>query len=521
MKNRKWIMDNIFSPLLFCVLSAVMIFSPLLTTFVHAQKRSKTAPKPMNSNFATVFQPSKSPIISTRIQFLTGSVDDPEGKEGLASLTAAMLAQGGSKRLTYDQIVEQFYPMATGFGWQSDKEMTTFVGSTHVDNLDKYYDLISQMLLEPGFREEDFTRLKQDAINFLKTSLREGNDEELGKERLYNIIYAGHPYAHHSMGTISGLERTTLQDVRDFYAKNYTQANLVVGLSGGFNTKFSGRMAVDFTKLPKGRKQARKISAPKLETGMKIEIVERETRATAISLGFPIAVNRASKDYAALSLVASYFGQHRSSNSYLYGQLREKRGLNYGDYAYIEYFPRGMFQFQPDPNLARQQQIFQIWIRPVEPNNANFTLRAALYEFDKLVKNGLDQQTFQETRDFLIKYVNILTQTKDAELGYALDSRFYGTENFNELMKTALSKLTLDDVNRAIKTHLLSNNMRIVMITKDAKGLRDAIINNKPGTVSYAAEKPAEILAEDKTISTYPIPVKAENVMITPATKVF
>ncbi len=520
MKNRKWIMDNIFSPRLFCVFSAVMIFS-LLTTFAHAQKRLKTSPKPMSSKLATVFQPSKSPIISTRIQFLTGSVDDPQGKEGLASLTAAMLAQGGSRKLTYDEIVEQFYPMATGFSWQSDKEMTTFIGSTHVDNLDKYYDLVRQMLLEPGFREEDFTRLKQDAINFLKTSLREGNDEELGKERLYNIIYAGHPYAHHSMGTISGLERITLPDVRDFYAKNYTQANLVVGLSGGFDTRFSGRMATDFAKLPKGRKQARKFPAPKLETGMKIEIVERETRATAISLGFPIAVNRASKDYAALALVASYFGQHRSSNSYLYGQLREKRGLNYGDYAYIEYFPRGMFQFQPDPNLARQQQIFQIWIRPVEPINANFTLRAALYEYDKLVKNGLDQQTFEETRDFLIKYVNILTQTKDAELGYALDSRYYGTGNFNEYTKTALSKLTLENVNRAIKTHLSSNNMRVVMITKDAQGLRDAIVNNKPGTVSYAAEKPAEILAEDKTISTYPIRVKAESVTITPAGKVF
>ena len=59
-----------------------------------------------------------------------------------------------------------------------------------------------------------------------------------------------------------------------------------------------------------------------------------------------------------------------------------------------------MFQFEPDPNLARQQQIFQIWIRPVEPQNANFTLRAALYEYDKLVKNGLDQKTFEETRDF-------------------------------------------------------------------------------------------------------------------------
>ena len=38
--------------------------------------------------------------------------------------------------------------------------------------------------------------------------------------------------------------------------------------------------------------------------------------------------------------------------------------MNYGDYAYIEAFPRGMFQFFPDPNVARQRQIFEIWIRP-------------------------------------------------------------------------------------------------------------------------------------------------------------
>ncbi len=79
--------------------------------------------------------------------------------------------------------------MATGFGAQVDKEMTTFSGTTHVDNLDKYYGIISQMLLDPGFREDDFKRLKDDQLNFLKVSLREGNDEELGKERLYNNIY--------------------------------------------------------------------------------------------------------------------------------------------------------------------------------------------------------------------------------------------------------------------------------------------------------------------------------------------
>jgi zinc protease len=498
-----------------------LIFVLVILAFALPVFTQNKTEKSMNAKIANVYMPGNSPLVSMRIQFLTGSVDDPKGKEGLSSLTAAMLAQGGSQKLTYDQIVAQFYPMAAGFGWQVDKEMTTFSGQTHVDNLDKYYGLISQMLLDPGFREDDFKRLKDDAINFLKVNLRQGNDEELGKERLYNIIYAGHPYEHHSTGTVGSLEKITLQDVKDFYKQNYTQSNLVLGLSGGFDSKFSAKLENDFAKLPKGEKKSRSFPAPKLDKGMKIDIVQRETRATAISLGFPIDVNRADKDYAALALVASYFGQHRSSNSYLYGRLRELRGLNYGDYAYIEYFPRGMFQFEPDPNIARQQQIFQIWIRPVEPNNANFTLRAALYEYDKLVKNGLSKEDFEGTRQFLMKYVNILTQTKDDELGYALDSRYYGVPDFNQYMKENLAKLTLEDVNKAIKKYLSTNQMRVVMITKDAEDLKKQIVENQPGKITYASPKPQEVLDEDKVISVFSIPVKAEDITITPVDKVF
>lgn len=502
-------------------IALVILILAGLTLSIPAQKREKKASKSDRSRVAIVLMPGKSPVVNFRIQFLTGSVDDPEGKEGLASLTAAMVSQGGSQKLAYEKIVEQFYPMATNFGWQVDKEMTTFYGATHVDNLDKYYGLISQMILQPGFRADDFKRLKDEAQNFLKVSLRQNNDEELGKERLYNLIYAGHPYEHHSMGTISGLENITLQDVRDFYRKHYNRANVVIGLAGGFDDKFSKRLISDFSKLPAGKILARKLPEPTLETGTKIDIVQRETRATAISLGFPIKVNRAHKDFAALAVVASYFGQHRSSNSYLYGKLREDRGLNYGDYAYIEYFPRGMFRFEPDPNLARRQQIFQIWIRPVEPVNANFTLRAALYEYDKLVKNGMTQQTFEETKRFLSKYINILTQTKSAELGYALDSRYYGIPNFNEYMKSQLAKLSLEDVNRAIRTHLDSDKMRIVIVTKDAESLREEIVKNKPGKISYASPKPAEILNEDKIIAAFPIKVEPDNVTITPVENVF
>ena len=509
---------------IFAILTLAFLALPVFAQKRAATKKTNnsTSANTMKNSGNTVFLPNRSPLISIRIQFLTGAADDPAGKEGVANLTAAMIAQGGSRTMTYDQIVEQFYPMATDFGALVDKEMTTFSGTTHADNVEKYYALIRQMLLEPGFREDDFTRLKQNAINYLKTSLRQGNDEELGKERLYNIIYANHPYEHNNVGTISSLEKLTLQDVKDFYAKNYTRANLVLGMSGGFPPAFAKQLQTDLNKLPAGAKTARKISAPKLENGMKIDIVQRETRATAISLGFPITVNRASKDFPALAVAASYLGQHRSSNSYLYQRLREARGLNYGDYSYIEYFPRGMFRFEPEPNLARGQQIFQIWIRPVEPNNAHFALRAALYEYNKLVENGMSPEAFEATREFLSKYVNILTQTQDAALGYELDSRYYGIPNFNQYMKDQLAKLTLQDVNNAIRKHLgNADTMRVVMITKDAESLRNTIVNNTASPIIYNSPKPQTILDEDRTISAFPIRVRPQDVTITPVERVF
>jgi zinc protease len=332
-----------------------------------------------------------------------------------------------------------------------------------------------------------------------------------------------HPYGHQNMGTVSALQAITLKDVRDFYQTNYTRANLVIGLAGGYPDGFVKQVEHDFEKLPTGAidQLSVKLAQPPQASGTKIEIVERETRSTALSLGFPIDITRAQKDWPALAVVASYFGQHRSSNSFLYQRLREARGLNYGDYAYIEYFPRGMFQFQPDANLGRKLQIFQIWIRPVEPQNGHFVLRAALYEYDKLVREGMSQEAFESTREFLSKYVNVLTATQDDQLGYALDSRYYGIKDFPTYMREELAKLTLADVNRAIKQYLKSDSMRIAIVTKDAAGLRDAIVNNKPSPITYNAPKPKEITDEDKVIENYKLVLKPGDVTIVPVEKVF
>src|SRR4029453_2105461 len=153
--------------------------------------------------------------------------------------------------------------------------------------------------------------------------------------------------------------------------------------------------------------------------GIDVEILEKDTRATAISFGFPIDVTRSDADFAALSVARAWLGEHRLSTGQLYQAIREVRGINYGDSAYIEAFPRGMFQLFPEPNIARRRQLFEVWIRPVVPANAHMALRIALYELDKMVKNGLTRNDFETTRDYLMNNVYVMTARQDQQLGYA------------------------------------------------------------------------------------------------------
>lgn len=83
--------------------------------------------------------------------------------------------------------------------------------------------------------------------------------------------------------------------------------------------------------------------------------------------------------------------------------------MNYGDYAYVEAFPRAMFQFFSDPNIGRKNQLFEVWIRPVAPENAQLALRIALFELGRMIDKGLTKEQFQETRDYLMKNVFLMT----------------------------------------------------------------------------------------------------------------
>jgi zinc protease len=474
-----------------------------------------------NAQMRTVALPGKSPVVTLRLVFTMGAAQDPPDKPGLARLTAGMLSGGGTKDLTHDQIVDALFPMAASVGSQVDQEMTVFSGATHVDNLEAYYRLFRAMLLEPGWRDDDFKRLKDSSINSLRVGLRGNNDEELGKEVLLSELYQGTAYGHYSVGTVSSLQKITIDDLRQFYRQHYTQSHLIVGVAGGYTPEFLERVKKDFATLPaKDSAPALAIHPPAIQH-TKATIVEKNTRSVAYSFGFPIDVRRGDPDYAALLVMQSYFGQHRDSGGRLFQRIRGIRGINYGDYAYIEYFPRGEQVLEPPPNVARSSQAFQIWIRPAEPPQAAFALRLAVFELNKLVKDGIPQEDFDHTKEFLSKYVNVLTKTKRAELAYAIDSLYYGIPNYNTYIKSALAKLTREQVNAAIRKHLRVDRMQIVAVSANAEDLKRQITGAGPSTIEYNSPKPADVLAEDKMVGAFDIGLRPEDVEIVAVDKVF
>src|SRR5262245_38214061 len=170
-----------------------------------------------------------SPLIAFRIWIQTGSANDPAGKEGLAMLTASLLSDASTQKNDYQKILELLYPMAASYGSTVDKEMTIISGVVHKDNLMPFYQLLRDALLSPAFKQDDFDRLKTDQLNAVTKTLRFNNDEALGKETLSSVIYKDHPYGHPNEGTEKAVQSITVEDVKDFYAKNYTRNNVVIG----------------------------------------------------------------------------------------------------------------------------------------------------------------------------------------------------------------------------------------------------------------------------------------------------
>lgn len=447
------------------------------------------------------------PTVSFHVWFRAGSRDDPPGLEGLALLTGLMVSEAATERRSYQAVLEELYPLASGYGIRVDREMSTFVGRTHRDNLEAYLELFTEAWLRPAFDENDLERHRADLLNGIENSLRYADDEELAKAALYGRIFAGSSYRHPPSGTVAGLRAIALEDVRRFHARHYRRRDLLVGLGGGLPADLPGRFASLLEGLPEGGAEAAAPPPPAPPEGRRVLLVDKPGADASISLGFPLEVRRGEPDFYALWLANSWLGEHRNSSSRLFQVIREARGLNYGDYSYIEAFPGGGRRRMPPTGVGRRRQIFEIWIRTLSNANALFALRAALRELSLLVERGLGEGPFALTRSFLRKYAAHFAESTSERLGYAVDDRFYGIGEEGHLarFRRRMDELTLAEVDAAVRHHLQTADLEIAIVTGRAAEMEEALLSGAPTPPVYESEKAASLRAEDEEIAAFPL----------------
>lgn len=452
----------------------------------------------------TVVRPSSSsPLVAVRLVVRAGSAHDPPGKEGLAALTGLMLARAATERRTYPEILDALYPTAARIEVRTDREVTLFETTAHIDTLSSVTDLLVESLTRPAFDREDFERNRDQLAAELDSLTAE--DELLGLELLQEAVFAHHPYGHAPAGAKSSLAALEPADVRSFFARRYTRDRMLLGIGGGAPASYAESLARRLAVLPPPDDDEEDdedaFPPPPRPDGRRITLVRKPTTGVGIHLGFPLSVTRADPDWAPLLVATTILGDHRTFHGRLMQELRSIRGLNYGDYAYQEYLDDPPEATGPTPNVPRRYQYFSIWLRPVPPASAPFALRAALYELDRLCAEGVSEDEVASTRAYLRDRSRLWALDASTQIGFALDDRFYRVPPLQEELDRRLAEISAADVNDAIRAHLQTRDLEIVLVGGDPERLRTAILDGPAQVPDYPGSASATNRTRDRAIA--------------------
>ena len=131
----------------------------------------------------------------------------------------------------------------------------------------------------------------------------------------------------------------------------------------------------------------------------------------------------------------------------------------------------------------------------------------------------LSKKEFEITRQFLQSYIKLYAQRPADQLGYLMDSKFYGRKDYIAEMLPLLAKLTVDDVNKAIKKYWQVKNMCVTIVTdnSEAEALAKSLTDNAESPMSYSNlvknGLPKEVLSEDEIVSKYKLNIKSVKIV--------
>jgi len=285
--------------------------------------------KTENGITVLVIQDNRLPLVTSRFVFKSGAYLDHssgENKYGLGSITSELLSKGTLTR-TATEIAEEVDYIGASLSSGCNYDAT--YASTY--SLKKYFDnifeIMSDVILNPSFKEEELDRLKEQRLNSLLSMLDDG---DYLSDKIFNkYVYGNSPYAFPLEGEKSSIEKISTDDVRSFYNKIYTPDNLIVAFVGDITPDEAlVKLNSNFSKWNSPVKEKGKLIIPELQKSSKVYLTEKRGAVqSSLKIGH-LGIRRDNPDFITVNVMNTMLGGYFTSR--INKNLREVNGYTYG-----------------------------------------------------------------------------------------------------------------------------------------------------------------------------------------------
>jgi zinc protease len=292
-----------------------------------------TSPKGIE---AWLVQDHANPIIALEAAFRGGAAHDPAGKDGLATMVAALLDEGAGPYASQDfqRILED---KVISLGFTAGRDTFTGAVKTLSENRDTAFDLFRLSLTQARFDKEPVERIRGQLLAGL---IRESQDPGAqASRRLFESAFPGHVYARSPRGTVDSVKAIKTADLKAFAKAQLTRDRLVVAVVGDITPdELAKRLDQMFGDLPAGSPFG---PIPEAHAAPKpgLVMIPKDNPQTTALFALP-GIRRDDPDWYA-AYVVNYILGGGGFSSRLTEEVREKRGLAYSVTSYLVPYAHG------------------------------------------------------------------------------------------------------------------------------------------------------------------------------------
>ena len=428
---------------------ALVTFYFLLPTDVYAINANKT----ILPNGLVVLHSEKHslPIVMVTLLIKASPLNEPKDKAGLANLTAELLAEGTKNRSSTD-ISEEIEFIGASLDVSVVSDYTSVTLSVLKKDINKGFELFSDILLNPVFPEKEIERKKE----LVKGSLRHSEEDPafLAERAFKKEIFREHPYGRLIEGSVDTIDAIKRKDLITFYSAYFLPNNSILSVVGDLTEEELNSLIKTYLKdwekadLPS-------IVTQELDRGKvkRTVQIDKDLTQANIILGH-IGIRRDNPDYYAVS-VMNYILGGGGFSSRLMQTIRDEMGLAYDvDSVFSSNKEKGLFQIEVQ----------------TKNDSANSVISEILNQMKKMRQKIVSDEELSDAKSYLTGSFPRRLDTNRKIADFLASVEFYNLGlDYAEKYSTYINSITKKDIFRVAQKYLDPEDYVLVVVANQKK----------------------------------------------------